>query len=76
MHKIPMFNSLHGIKNILAPSVSPQVTVKRLSGTSMTVSWTKLTLADIYYPSSQNRKRQQLNTMSVTVPRLLFMKFV
>ena len=77
MHKIPIFSSLHGKKIILAPSVSPQVTVKRLSGTNMTVSWTKLTLAEargfilnftiVYYPSSGNRKWQQLNTMSVTV---------
>ena len=43
----------------------------------MTVSWTTLTLAEargfilnftiVYYPSSGNRKRQQLSTMSVTV---------
>ena len=64
-------------KFILVPSVSPKVTAKRVSGTTMMVSWTKLTLAEAqgfilnytikYYPSSGNRKRPQFNTISVTV---------
>ena len=68
---------MYNIFVILAPNVSPQVTVKRLSGTSMIVSWTKLTLTEargfilnfsiVYYQSSGNRRRQQFKTVSVTV---------